>query len=63
MFCIWIIRDSDGEYTYELGSYNENNKTIYVNFGYGGMVLDVDEDVIAWAPLFDPADHYLKMIE
>ena len=43
-----------------MGTYNEEEKIFYVDFGFGGSVVEAD-NVIAWAPLFENDDGYLKV--
>lgn len=58
-WCLLVCKDSDGEYFFFVGGYNESEKAFYVNFGLGGAITDA-ADVVAWAPL-DKED-FLKII-
>ena len=51
----------DGNYSYEIGGYNKEKKSFYVNFGLGGLVI-TEEVVVAWVKLFDE-DDYLKVTD
>ena len=48
------------EYDWFVGGYNEEHKQFWVNFGYGGAVVD-EADVIAWAEFEN--DKYLRRNE
>lgn len=50
--CILIWKNHRGEYTISFGGYDEDTKQFYVDYGFGGMVLEL-ENVIAWKDLED----------
>jgi len=53
----------EGGYDYEFGGYRALANTFYVNFGYGGLVIEADS-VVAWAPLFaEETKGFLKVVE
>ena len=55
-----VIYETDEEYDYHIGSYSEEEKIFYVDFGYGGSSVDADS-VVAWVPLFEGDDGYLNI--
>lgn len=63
MWCILVVEDGRGGYHYEFGGYNVESNTFYVNFGYGGCVIEA-ASVVAWAPLFtEETQRFLKVVE
>lgn len=50
-WCFLVWKSSTGEIDWSVGGYSESEKTFYVNFGLGGLVLDA-ELVLAWAVFF-----------
>ena len=51
MSCILVVKNVNGTYGYDFGGYNEQFNSFYINFGFGGVVIEADS-VVAWAPLF-----------
>ena len=51
-WCMVMWLDHNNQPEVFVGSYNEDKKAFYANFGLGGAVLDL-EDVVAWMPLHD----------
>lgn len=51
----FLIYECKGEYHYFVGGYHEDESQFYVNFGFGGAVVDA-VDVYAWA-LFEDAEY------
>lgn len=58
-WCFVIWKDSNGDYDYHLGGYDEDSNEFYVNFGMGGAVLSADS-VIAWVPISEGEDNFLQ---
>ena len=52
IWCILMWKCHDGTLDMHVGSYFEEKKEFYVNFGLGGAVLDADS-VIGWADFAD----------
>jgi hypothetical protein len=50
-FCFLVWKSDDGKYNWSAGGYSEIDKEFYIDFGYGGMVLEA-KDVVAWAVFF-----------
>jgi hypothetical protein len=50
-FCFLVWKSDDGKYNWSAGGYNEIDKEFYIDFGYGGMVIEA-KDVVAWAVFF-----------
>lgn len=50
-WCFLVSKTENGEWDWSVGGYNESEKSFYVNFGPGGLVLEA-EDVIAWAVIY-----------
>lgn len=48
--CILIWKTSKGKFDVGFGTYNKEEKSFYVNYGYGGLILDLDV-VVAWKRL------------
>lgn len=51
-WCFFVWQSDDGEYNWNVGGYNANEKIFFVDFGLGGLVLE-EENIIAWAVLFE----------
>jgi len=58
-WCFVIYKVND-EYSFSVGGYSEREEQFYVNFGWGGSVLD-EQSVHAWALFCD--DSYLRVSE
>ena len=48
--CILIWKTSKGKFDIGIGLYEKERKAFYVNYGYGGLILDLDV-VVAWKRL------------
>lgn len=48
--CILVWKNSKGKFDISVGVYNKQEKSFYVNYGYGGLILDLDV-VVAWKRL------------
>ena len=55
-----VVEESDGEYDYFMGSYCKEDDVFYVDFGLGGLSTEA-ENVIAWDPILEGNDNYLKV--
>lgn len=50
-FCFLVWKSDDGKYNWSVGGYDEKEKEFYIDFGYGGLVLEA-ERIVAWAEFF-----------
>lgn len=48
-WCLLMWKTKDGSLDLFVGSYNEKEEEFYVNFGFGGAILE-RESVIGWVP-------------
>lgn len=61
-WCFFIWQTGGDEYEYAVGGYHADKNTFYVNFGFGGCVFEA-EGVVAWVPMFNGEDKFLKIMD